>query len=70
MIRKWVRSVLVGIDQLVNAFLLGDEDETISSRMAKKRDTNLFCRQMCRVLDFVDKNHCDKNIEPDEGDKI
>lgn len=35
--REWGRNLLLGVDQLANAVLRGDPDETISSRAAKAR---------------------------------
>lgn len=40
--KKYFYNILIGIDQLVNAILGGDPDETISSRLGKhivKRDS-------------------------------
>lgn len=64
---KYIRNVLVGVDQLANAVLLGDPDETISSRLGKNYPRCSFCRFICRLLDKVDKRHCQKSIEHDEG---
>ena len=66
---KWFWNTLVGIDQLVNAITGGDPDETISSRAAKRRSGCRFCRLLCWLLDKIDKNHCDKSIELDEGER-
>lgn len=44
--KKYLYNILIGIDQLVNALLGGDPDETISSRLGKhiaKRDS-LFAK--------------------------
>ena len=77
MIGKWILNVLIGIDQLGNAVLMGDPDETISSRIGKiKRkhggkipNTKPITKIIDRFLDVVDKNHSIEAIEEDEGAK-
>lgn len=55
--RAWVMAI--AHDQLANAAANGDPDETISSRAdrARSEGRRWGCR-LCRVLDWVDKNHC------------
>jgi hypothetical protein len=36
MVKRYIRNVLVAIDQLANALTFGDEDETISSKLGKR----------------------------------
>ena len=59
----WLMKVLVGLDQLGNALMGGDPDETISSRAARGQ---LFGKWvswlMCRFLNFLDPGHCDKVV--------
>lgn len=64
---KYIRNVLVAIDQLVNAIFLGDPDETISSRAGKRVNTCKFCLALCWLLDKIDKRHCQTSLENDEG---
>lgn len=66
-----VMRILVAIDQLVNAILNGYPDETISSRAAKaaRRGSKWGCI-LCKVLDWIDKDHCEKTIELDEGKPV
>lgn len=66
--KDWILNVLIGIDQLGNALLRGDPDETISSRAAKSaaRGKRWGC-VLCKFLDKLDPNHCEKSIEKDEG---
>lgn len=69
MVRRYLWNVLIGLDQFANTLLGGDPDETISSRMGKnvaKRNCP-FCNFMCELLNLIDKNHCQKSIETDEG---
>ena len=64
-LKRYGWNVLIAIDQLGNTLLGGDPDETISSRMGKRRCR--VCRLLCRLLHRVDPEHCNKSIEPDEG---
>ena len=67
--RAW--RTAVGEDQTYNALAGGSEDETISSRAAKaqRRGKRWGC-VLCRLLDTIDPGHCEKNIEPDEGEEV
>jgi len=61
---KYAINLLIAIDQLVNAILLGDADETISSRLGKNYP------KLSKVVNFIffwDKSHCQEAIEEDEG---
>ena len=70
-IKKYTRNVWVGVDQFYNTMLLGDEDETISSRCGKLRNngTPLFANVIDWVVFIITKerNHCSSCIEEDEG---
>lgn len=67
-ILSYLRRVFVAFDQLLNALLFGSEDETISSRIGKDaRRGRKFACILCRVLDWIDRDHCEKAIERDEG---
>lgn len=71
---RYFWNILISLDQLANTVLLGDPDETLSSRLSKWRnyphDTwkwrTGYCA--CRMLHWFDKNHCLKSEEPDEGE--
>jgi len=65
----WVQNILVAIDQLANAMLGGDPDETLSSRLGKNRARCPLCYWICRALHLIDPGHCDKSIEQDEGER-
>lgn len=71
---RYFWNILIGIDQLFNAILAGDPDETMSSRFAKwlrlPHDTWRWkiAHAVCRVLHVFDEYHCDESIEEDEGD--
>jgi hypothetical protein len=66
--KDWALNVLIGLDQFANAVIRGDPDETISSRAAKAelRGKKWGCL-LCKFLDKLDKDHCQKSLEKDEG---
>lgn len=67
-ILSYFRRLFVAADQLLNVVFGGDEDETISSRIAKDaRRGHRFACVLCRVLDWLDPDHCEKSLERDEG---
>jgi hypothetical protein len=71
MVKRYIWNVLISLDQLANTLLMGDPDETLSSRMGKRaRQGDRFAVCFCRVLDVVDPNHCEKSIEYDEGRRL
>jgi hypothetical protein len=63
--------ILVALDQLLNAILNGYPDETISSRAAKaaRRGERWGC-VLCRILHWIDRDHCERVIELDEGKPV
>jgi hypothetical protein len=67
--RAW--ALAVSFDQLANAAANGDPDETISSRAGKAR---MLGRRwgcvLCKVLDALDPQHCDRFIERDRGRRV
>ena len=75
MIGKWILNVLIGIDQLGNAIVGGDPDETISSRLGKMKRANNgtipWHRPLSKLVDYgldkIDPNHSIDAIEEDEG---
>ena len=55
--------IALAFDQLVNASTGGSEDETISSRAGRlRKEGRGWACVLCRVLDALDKNHCEKSI--------
>jgi len=74
-IGKYIVNCLIGVDQLGNALLGGDPDETISSRLGKiKRHHNgviPWYRPLSKIIDLgldkIDPNHSIDSIEYDEG---
>lgn len=68
--RRYLWNLLIALDQLGNALLAGDPDETISSRCGKRiqRPKGCWlCRALCALLRRIDPNHCINSIEADEG---
>lgn len=70
--KRYVWNLLISIDQLANALLGGYPDETLSSRMGKRviKKKCKVCKMICRLLDLIDKDHCYKSIEKDEGEPM
>jgi len=67
--KRYIWNLLISIDQLCNTILGGYPDETMSSRMGKhvaKNDNWISCF-ICNLLNKIDKDHCKKSIEEDEG---
>ena len=66
---SYVRNIGVALDQLVNALLFGDPDETLSSRVAKcrKKACILFCYFLAIL--FLNPQHCKESVEADEGER-
>jgi hypothetical protein len=67
-ILTYFRRLFVASDQLLNVIFGGDEDETISSRIAKDhRRGRKFACVLCQILHWIDPHHCEKSLERDEG---
>ncbi|KOS68379.1 hypothetical protein AEA09_07295 [Lysinibacillus contaminans] len=68
MVKRYFWFLFIAIDQLFNTLLGGYPDETLSSRIGKHQQCPV-CRFMCWLLNFIDKDHCLKSIELDEGNR-
>lgn len=67
--RRYAWNLLIALDQFANTVMGGDPDETISSRAGKAaRKGRRWACVLCKILDCIDRRHCEKNIEADEGD--
>ena len=67
---KWLLNILLALDFLLNALTGGDPEETVSSRIAKKQAKGKdcwICKQLCWLLDKLDKRHCSDSINWNEG---
>ena len=67
----YVKNLLIAIDQLANTIFGGDPDETISSRCGKyvRRNRGWFPCQLCKILNWFQKDHCIQSIEEDRGER-
>lgn len=76
----WLMPLLISLDQTLNVLLrkplnwafnstlFGDPDETMSSVFGKEvLAGNRRAYWVCRALHWLDKDHCAKSIEKDEG---
>ena len=77
----WLWNIFIWLDQGVNVIFapllnwllkpengrFGDPDETLSSVFGKNRKNCKACYWICMALHLLDKNHCQKSIELDEG---
>jgi hypothetical protein len=71
--KKYIWNILIALDDLMNAFLGGDPQETMSSRMGKhlvKHEKCPVCRFLCKLLNRIQKDHCVKAIEMDRGETL
>ena len=66
----YLRNVLVALDQLVNAVLNGQPDETLSSRAwrteAKNQPYWSWTRKAIDVLFFFQPKHCERAYESEQ----
>ena len=68
---KYFWNILVWLSQGLNTIGRGgDPDETLSSAAGKAKHLGHWwgC-VLCWFLDKVDRRHCEKSIEPDEGEE-
>jgi len=69
---RYLWNIGVWLSQGLNTILRGgDPDETLSSAAGKaKHKGHWWGCTLCWFLDMVDLKHCEKSIEPDEGEKL
>lgn len=61
---KYAKNILIGIDQLINTICGGNPDETISSRVGKRRDKKeRFFAGVIDGLFWWEKDHTKNSIE-------
>lgn len=53
--------IAISWDRLANVAMNGDSRETISSRAGKATDKKWACI-LCKLLDYIDRDHCTKSI--------
>lgn len=67
-VKQYFWNWFILIDQAANVLLGGDPDETISSRIAKRPKEHCdICYRLCKILHWIDPNHCEKVVEKDRG---
>lgn len=69
MVKRYFWFLFIALDQLANTALGGYPDETLSSRMGKRQEILIY-RVACKALNVFEKDHCQKAIERDEGNKF
>lgn len=68
MVSQYFWNILIAIDQLANTILLGDPQETISSRADKAAvEGKRWGCVLCKLLNVVQKNHCPLSLEANVG---
>lgn len=75
MLWTYTRNLLVALDQLLNVLFGGDPDETVSSRLGRVQRRHggriptrrPVSKVLQKTLDTIDRGHCRKSIEHDEG---
>jgi len=65
-ILKYFQNIAIAFDQFVNAVLLGDPDETISSRVVRVKPYSWLAITIDFFM-FYQSNHCYKAVEKSEG---
>ena len=67
-LRTWPQRLGTAVSQLLNAFLIGNEDESLSSRSWKARERGkVWGRIMVPLIDFFfGRGHCELAAEWDE----
>lgn len=74
-IKQYLYNLALSFDQLLNAILLGDPDESISGRCGRavaSGKPKFFVKPMAKIVDFIflilfkEKDHVKNAIEPEE----
>ena len=69
-VKKYLMNLLILLDLGLNTVLLGDPQETLSSRLGKAAsEGNRLAYYACRCLAWFDKAHCRGSVDKDEGDR-
>jgi hypothetical protein len=71
--KNYIWNILISLDQFCNTLLGGNPDETMSSRMGKhlvKHENCPVCTFLCKMLNYIQKDHCVKAIEKDRGESV
>ena len=65
--RAWIQAI--SFDQLANAAIGGDPDETISSRAYRKCGEKWTWKWLKAVLDWIEPDHCRIAYESEQREK-
>lgn len=69
MVKQYLLNTLIGLDQFFNTLFGGSPDETISSRVFRYKDSNIVAYATYRFLNWIDPNHCEDSLEPEDHHK-
>lgn len=64
--KRWIDQILIAFDQFINSIFGGWADETLSSRLYRKRNVNCFWKVSKEFVDFIfffQKEHCKSSYE-------
>lgn len=68
MIKRYIMNILRWLDEGFNVLTGGDANETLSSRAGKaQRAGKRWACVLCRGLDLIQRDHCKRSINPDDG---
>ena len=71
MIKKYLKNILISIDQLANTLLLGSPDETISSRLGRNYPGSWMEKAVDWLFRWQNKpgGHCEWSVEPQDREE-
>jgi hypothetical protein len=71
---RWAYNVLLGVDLFINAVMMGDPRETISSRLGKWQQGSHWTRRqiadvLCPITSVImaEYDHCQKSVDREHG---
>lgn len=65
---RYLMNWLRWLDEGLNVLTGGDANETMSSRAGKgRREGKRWACMLCRFLDILQTNHCERSINPGDG---
>jgi hypothetical protein len=67
-LKNYTRRQILATDQVINALMAGDEDETISARAGRVFPDTWWAKLINTIFHWQ-KSHCINAIEEDEGGK-
>lgn len=67
MIGNYFWNIIQALDRLFNTFFGGSDKEYMSSRVYRYKDTNKAAYIIYRILNWIDKDHCEKAFAQDQS---